>query len=250
MRGRWRSSLESIASGVNPRPVLIGPVSFLMHCHLAEGGSPLVFLDRVLPAYAEVIAQFATHGAEWVQLDEPALTGAPDPQVLEAVSRTYAALCALKHRPKLMIAAYGGAVTQTRDLLASTAIDGLHIDLAAAPDQMAAATRDWPAQRILSVGVVDATDPSPTDTGKAVQIVNSAVDAIGAEHVEIAPSMPLTFAPQNLERAPMDHVPTIETAAVKLRVLRGIADAVQGGTALVAPTQQLPQRRDLLASAL
>src|SRR6266699_1707492 len=54
------------------KPVLIGPVTFLL---LGKARTArfdrLTLLDALLPVYAEVLSRLAAAGATWVQLDEP-----------------------------------------------------------------------------------------------------------------------------------------------------------------------------------
>src|SRR6266571_6433390 len=66
--------LEAKALGIPAKPVLIGPVTFLLLAKShAPGFAPLALLDRILPVYAEVLRRLAAAGASWVQLDEPCL---------------------------------------------------------------------------------------------------------------------------------------------------------------------------------
>ena len=66
--------LEAKAVGVHTRPVLLGPVSFLLLGKAKETGfNPLLLLEGILPVYEEVLRQLANAEAEWVQIDEPGL---------------------------------------------------------------------------------------------------------------------------------------------------------------------------------
>jgi 5-methyltetrahydropteroyltriglutamate--homocysteine methyltransferase len=254
---RWRLSsahpvveqLEARSFGITTRPVLVGPISFLLHCRTADGSSPLGYLDRVLPAYREVIGQLRIHGAEWVQLDEPALAGRNDEAVLQAFARAYQQL-RVGSAPKLMVVTYGGPVTGAMDVLKAAPIQGLHLDLVTAPDQLATMAAAWPADRVLSLGVVDAVSPAPSRLAAALKLVRDAVERLGPGRLQLAPSLPLTFAPRALDRAPLDHVPRIETAADKLYALRQIADAVVTETDLPDPAITLPDRPELTSTAL
>ena len=66
------SFLQASALGHEARPVLLGPVSFLLLSKTADGSDRLALLDRLIPAYAELLGRLHQAGAEWVQLDEPA----------------------------------------------------------------------------------------------------------------------------------------------------------------------------------
>ena len=92
---RSPSSREALALGLRARPVLVGPVTFLAagqaRRRAPAGFEPLDLLDRLLPVYAEVLAELRAAGAEWVQLDEPALVTRPHAGELDAVARAYRA---------------------------------------------------------------------------------------------------------------------------------------------------------------
>src|SRR6185437_3879283 len=57
---------EARAAGTRTRPVLLGPVSFLLLCKSADGVDPLDLLDGVLPVYARVLRELAEAGCTWV----------------------------------------------------------------------------------------------------------------------------------------------------------------------------------------
>ncbi|MGA7148601.1 MAG: 5-methyltetrahydropteroyltriglutamate--homocysteine S-methyltransferase, partial [Microbacterium sp.] len=77
-----RHVAEAKADGFTVRPVLVGPVTLLALAKATDsaqeaadeaGFDPLSRLDDLLPVYAELLAGLRAAGAEWVQLDEPAL---------------------------------------------------------------------------------------------------------------------------------------------------------------------------------
>jgi len=68
--------LEAKEAGIHTRPVLLGPVSFLLlgkpHKSQPEF-SPISLLDKLVPCYVQLLEDLVNHGADWVQLDEPCL---------------------------------------------------------------------------------------------------------------------------------------------------------------------------------
>src|SRR5207253_2381701 len=81
------------ALGIAARPVLLGPVSFLLLGKVREedgreGFDPLVeLLDPLLAVYREVVARLAAQGAAWIQLDEPCFVQDRGPRELAALRR-------------------------------------------------------------------------------------------------------------------------------------------------------------------
>src|SRR5439155_360306 len=102
--------LEAKAVGVHTRPVLLGPVSFLLLGKAKETGfNPLLLLEGILPVYEEVLLQLANAEGEWVQIDEPNVWTAVLCRALHLVERARGAIgsdriliapsCSLLHTP-------------------------------------------------------------------------------------------------------------------------------------------------------
>src|SRR5690606_17802644 len=66
--------LEAKRLGIETRPVVLGPFSFLRLAKPAvEGFDPLDRVDPLVEVYIALLAALADAGAAWVQLDEPVL---------------------------------------------------------------------------------------------------------------------------------------------------------------------------------
>jgi 5-methyltetrahydropteroyltriglutamate--homocysteine methyltransferase len=148
---------EALALGLTARPVLVGPVTYLLLAKPAPGVAadfdPLTLLDRLLPVYAEVLSDLRAAGAEWVQLDEPALVQDRTPAELNATSRAYRDLGALTDRPKLLVASYFDRLGDALPVLAKAPVDGLALDFteaAAANLDALAAVGGLPGKRLVA----------------------------------------------------------------------------------------------------
>ncbi|ALH80974.1 5-methyltetrahydropteroyltriglutamate--homocysteine S-methyltransferase [Sphingopyxis macrogoltabida] len=143
---------EAKALGYPTRPVLLGPVSYLM---LAKGKAvePLALLPQLLDTYAEILGRLAGAGAEWVQIDEPCLVLDLTDEQRTAFERAYARLAT--SGPKLMLTTYFGGLGDNLDLVAGLPVHGLHLDLVRAPGQLEPALQKLPPHVLLSLGVID-----------------------------------------------------------------------------------------------
>ncbi|WUJ70352.1 5-methyltetrahydropteroyltriglutamate--homocysteine S-methyltransferase [Kribbella soli] len=123
---------EALALGLTPRPVLLGPITYLLLAKpapgVAESFEPLSLLGKLLPAYAEILADLRAAGAQWVQLDEPALVQDRTADELDAVARAYAELGGQTDRPKLLIASYFDRLGEAFQVVAKAPVEGLAID--------------------------------------------------------------------------------------------------------------------------
>ncbi|TFC35669.1 MULTISPECIES: 5-methyltetrahydropteroyltriglutamate--homocysteine S-methyltransferase [unclassified Cryobacterium] len=128
---------EAKAAGFLTRPVIVGPVTFLLLSKPSDeapaGFSPLDRLDDLVPVYAALLQRLRAAGAEWVQLDEPALVSEsidiPRTDALAGLRFAYNTLGALAERPALFVAAPYGSLDDALPVLAITPVEAIGLDL-------------------------------------------------------------------------------------------------------------------------
>ncbi len=174
---------EAKALGIETRPVLVGPLSFLLLAKPADDAPkdfrPLDLLDRLLPVYEELLAQLAEAGAEWVQLDEPVLAADRSAEELATLQATYERLAAVARRPKLLVANYFGPYGPALPVLARTNVDGLALDLVAGAadlDQVAGAGL---GAKTVYAGLVDGRNVWRTNLPEALSIAAAMLGSVG-----------------------------------------------------------------------
>lgn len=190
---------EAIALGLAARPVLVGPVTYLLLAKpapgVAPGFEPLTLLDRLLPVYAEVLADLRAAGAEWVQLDEPALVQDRTPAELNAAARAYRDLGALTDRPRLLVGSYFGRLGDALPVLAKAPVDGLALDFTeAAASQLEdlAAVGGLPGKRLVA-GVVNGRNIWINDLEKSLSTLGTLLGL--ADRVDVSASCSLVHVP-------------------------------------------------------
>ena len=128
---------EAREQGIESRPVLVGPVTYLLLAKAsdaaAEGFRPIDRLDEVVAVYAELLAALAAAGASWVQLDEPALVSdslsVPRAEVLNLVERAYGALGGAAERPAILLTAPYGDSSAALTRLGALPVEAVQADL-------------------------------------------------------------------------------------------------------------------------
>jgi 5-methyltetrahydropteroyltriglutamate--homocysteine methyltransferase len=194
--------LEAKALGIETRPVLLGPVSFLLLGRATVAHfDPLTLLDRLLPVYAEVLHRLKAAGARYVQMDEPCLVLDLPPGARQAYEQAYAALNRPEH-PALVLTTYFGGLEENLPLALSLPVAAVHLDLVRAPEQLDPALAHLPEDRILSLGLVDGRNVWRTDLDVAASMLRRAVDALGRERVWVGPSCSLLHVPIDLDAEP------------------------------------------------
>jgi 5-methyltetrahydropteroyltriglutamate--homocysteine methyltransferase len=237
--------LEAKALGLEARPVLLGPVSFLLLSKAVDGSDRLALLQRLLPVYVELLDRLKAAGAPWVQIDEPCLVLDQDADDRAAYRAAYAVLAAAD-RPKLLLATYFGALGDNLSLATTLPVDGLHVDLVRAPEQLDAVLDALPRERMLSIGVLDGRNVWRGDLDHALSLARRAHARVGTDRLQIAPSCSLLHVPVDakLESAlPLDIHSWLAFARQKIEEARVLADAVNG---LVSATSTLELARERL----
>ncbi|KIP86171.1 5-methyltetrahydropteroyltriglutamate--homocysteine methyltransferase [Stenotrophomonas maltophilia] len=223
---------EAKALGIHTRPVLLGPVSFLLLSKTTDGSAALDLLDALLPCYVDLLAQLEVAGADWVQLDEPLLVQDLDAAARAAFERAYAVLGAkAAARPKLLLATYFGALDDNLGLAASLPVDGLHVDLVRAPEQLDAVLQALPAGRVLSAGLVNGRNIWRTQLDNALILARYAQTDRGADLLWLAPSCSLLHSPVDLtleKKLDGELRSWLAFSRQKLEELRVLADALDG----------------------
>jgi 5-methyltetrahydropteroyltriglutamate--homocysteine methyltransferase len=188
---------EAAAIPLRTRPVLLGPVSFLLLAKSTDGSDPVELLPHLLPVYAQLLAELAEAGAAWVQMDEPVLALDLGEKARRAFAVAYEAL-AESRTPDLLLTSYFGPLGDNLALAASLPVAGLHADLVRGRDELEAVLEAWPAERYLSLGLVDGRNIWRTDLRAAMKSLQRAAAVRGTRRLMVAPSCSLLHVPVDL----------------------------------------------------
>lgn len=231
-----------------PKPVLVGPVSYLLlGKEKEEGFHRIDLLKNLLPVYLEVLNKLKDLGAEWVQLDEPFLSLDLTKNEKKAYKEAYTTIAQACKGLNIMVATYFEALGDNTDLAASLPVKALHIDLVRAPQQLDTVLKAIPESLSLSLGVVDGRNIWKNDYRKSLEFIGKATTALGNERVFIAPSSSLLHTPYDLE-AETELAPEIKNwlafARQKLGEISDLYDILNGNKALLEEnTKALESRR-------
>jgi 5-methyltetrahydropteroyltriglutamate--homocysteine methyltransferase len=191
--------LEAKALGVHTRPVLLGPLTYLLLGKTRDGASDaLTLLEGLLPVYEEVLTKLAEAGAGWVQMDEPMLGLSLDARTRSAFGPAYQRLSTAAPELHLLVATYFSDLRDNMDAALALPVAGLHVDLVRGPDQMDGLLSKLPNSMALSLGVVDGRNIWRCDLEQVSRTIERAVAAIGSDRVFVAPSCSLLHSPVDL----------------------------------------------------
>jgi 5-methyltetrahydropteroyltriglutamate--homocysteine methyltransferase len=238
----WTEPLREAAElGIVTRPVVLGPLSFLL---LSKGlDRPLELLGELGPIYAQLIGELSTAGATEIQIDEPCLALDRSREELAAFAGAWHRLSAESEADLCLATYFAGIDSASLNLIAKLAPAELHLDLVRAPEQLAPAlaTLGDTATR-LSLGAIDGRNVWAADPDMALDRIDSAVAALGSERVTIAPSCSLLHVPHEAARE----------SAIDAEIRPWLAFCAEklGELGLLHRATEQPERRDeLLAEA-
>jgi 5-methyltetrahydropteroyltriglutamate--homocysteine methyltransferase len=190
---------EAKRLGCQTRPVLVGPVTYLLLGKSKDAAlEPLSLLPGLLPVYAEVLKRLAAAGADWVQIDEPCLALDLSADARTALGTAYGALAGAAPGLKLLVTSYFEGLRDNLDTALRLPVAGLHLDLVRAPDQLDAAAAKAPKDLVLSLGVIDGRNVWRADLPAILDRIEPIVARRSADRVMIAPSCSLIHVPIDL----------------------------------------------------
>lgn len=186
--------------GQKAKPVLVGPVSYLLLGKEKEDGFERVdLIKKLVPVYIEIINRLKQLGAEWIQLDEPCLALDLSKKEKEAFEFAYRAIANRVSGVKLLVATYFEALLDNTQLAVDLPVAALHIDLVRAPEQLDEVLTLSPDNLQLSLGVVDGRNVWKNDYERSLNLINKAIEKLGTDRIIIAPSCSLLHSPIDLD---------------------------------------------------
>jgi 5-methyltetrahydropteroyltriglutamate--homocysteine methyltransferase len=242
---------EARAAGVNVKPVIIGPVSYLWLGKAKDESDRLALLPKLLPVYGALLDTFAAQGVDWVQIDEPALVTELDAKWRDAFVTAYDSLSA--RRVRLLLATYFGQLQDNLELACKLPVDGLHIDAINARDELAKAAAILPDTSVLSAGAINGRNIWKTDLNATLEWLEPLAKQLG-DRLWIAPSCSLLHVPVDLDseqKLDAEIRSWLAFALQKLDEVKLLADALNNGrdsvaAELVANAKAINSRRTSL----
>lgn len=232
---QWTQLFEEVAEaqalGHAVKPVVLGPLTYLWLGKVkGESFNRLDLLERLLPVYDQLLERLADQGVEWVQIDEPALVMDLPQEWKVAYERAYNQL---QRAPvKLLLATYFGGLEDNLGLACALPVDGLHVDLVRAPDQLLLLLDRLPAYKVLSLGVVNGRNIWRAELTDLLELLRSAEQRLG-ERLWVAPSCSLLHCPVDLtqeDQLDADQLSWLAFARQKVEEVGCLAAALNRST--------------------
>lgn len=205
--------VESKKLGITTKPVLIGPVSYLLlGKEKEEGFYRIDLIEKLLPVYFEILSALQTEGAEWIQLDEPFLALDLTDKERSAITYVYNEINKKFPSLKIILANYFDCFGANLETVLALPVHTLHLDLVRCSSQLddILDSGKLSSKVNLSLGVVDGRNIWKNDFKKSLATIKKATDAIGKNRILIAPSCSLIHSPCDLDLETNDATLTPE----------------------------------------
>jgi len=249
--------LEAKENGYNGRPVLVGPLTLLWLGKVSKDTqdpnfNQFTLLPKLAAVYTELLKKLQEAGAPWVQLDEPLLVTDKASEFANEFKQTYEHFAQSVSGLKILVATYFGRLESNLDFVKELPIAGLHIDLDRAPEQLEPVLNAIaPTQMGLSLGLVSGRNIWKTELAAALEQGKKAVQALGADRVQIASSSSLLHTPittANENKLPAEVLDWFSFATEKCGEVATIGLALQNAeeakARLEANAKSIAARRD------
>lgn len=205
--------IEAKQNGIPAKPVLLGPVSYLLlGKEKEEGFHRLELIKKLLPVYIEILGKLEQAGAYYIQLDEPCLSLNLTGAERQVFTKTYEEIRSKLPNLKIILASYFECYGENLPTVLKLPVQVLHLDLVRCPAQLddILATDIINSRTILSLGVVDGRNIWKNNFENSLALIKKATGKIGSERVWVAPSCSLLHVPCDLELETNEKVLTPE----------------------------------------
>src|SRR3989338_4497528 len=241
--------LEAKKLGIETRPVILGPISFLLLGKSVDGSNKLDLLDNLLLAYRELFKKLREIGVKNVQIDEPFLATDLSSENLQSYLKAYPQIKQAAGEIDLHLTTYFETLSENTSLAFDLETASVHVDLVRASQQFEEVLKNVKPNQILSLGLVDGRNIWINNFENSISLAKKSVEKLGKDRVIIAPSCSLLHSPVDLENETMldsELKSWLAFATQKLTEIAVIAKAVNGQendvkTALKANKNVLPQ---------
>lgn len=193
---------EALALGIKTKPVLIGPVTFLILGKEKESGfNKLDLLQNLLPVYFKIISELIQLDVEYIQFDEPCLALNLSDNERNAIKYSYETLNAKFPELKIFLANYFDCYGENLDTALKLPVDTLHLDLVRCSSQLndILESKYYNPNTKLSLGLIDGRNIWKNNFDASLKTIEKASSKIKSENLWIASSCSLLHSPYDLD---------------------------------------------------
>ena len=218
---------EAKQAGFDTKPIILGPLTFLLLAKGIDGFNTINLLDKILPIYKQIVEKFSQLGAEWIQIDEPILVKDLDSNVVSKIKDTLNQIKSAAGNCKILLATYFEDLNEdVKNQVFESNVDVVHLDLVRGSKNKEYVKN---SNKKLSLGLVDGRNVWKTNLQEKINFIKDNI----SNDVIIASSCPLLHSPYDLEleqKVPVEIKRWLSFAKQKLLELNVIKGFINEGS--------------------
>lgn len=189
---------EAKQAGIQTKPVLIGPFTFLKLARYEEGKKAADFVEDICKAFIEMLTKFNILAAEWIQFDEPALVMDLTNEDIALFETLYKAILTQKGTVKILLQTYFGDVRDCYKNLLQLDFDGIGLDFLEGRKTLELVQKyDFPKGKILFAGLINGKNIWKCDYEKVLLQLKELKNC--TKNIVLSTSCSLLHVPYTLE---------------------------------------------------
>ncbi len=218
--------------GIEGKPVLIGPYTFLKLSKGYSNNETPAFLLHLLPLYEEILKELSAEGVQWIQIDEPILSTSLNQDEMKTVQEIYKQLKTAAPELKFMLQTYFDSIEWYKETV-ELPVDGIGFDFVHGLQKNVSniKTLGFPADKVLGVGIIDGRNIWRANLREKIDLVHTLSSVVPSERMWIQPSCSLQHVPVTT-RSEQALEATIKNALSfadeKLHEIRSITASLNG----------------------
>ncbi|MBD2871113.1 5-methyltetrahydropteroyltriglutamate--homocysteine S-methyltransferase [Paenibacillus arenilitoris] len=190
----YREAKEAL--GIEGKPVIVGPLTFLK---LSKGYRPAetdAWLDRLLPLYVQILKELESEGVQWVQFDEPILVTKLGEDDVRRLQTVYATFADAAPNVNLMLQTYFESIGNYEDVV-GLPVQGIGLDFVHGLSGNLASVKKFgfPEDKALGAGVIDGRGIWKASLGDKLALLDELNELVPAERLIVQSSCSLLHVP-------------------------------------------------------
>ena len=183
--------LEAKALGIVTRPVIIGPVSYLLLGKEKSATRNEVF-SAILECYKNLLSDLKANGCNDVQIDEPFLATEIDASTKELYTKAFGELSTIGLN--LHLVTYFDSTQENTEFAFSLPVKSVHLDVTEYSLPKIPKT-----DKVISIGIVSGRNIWKNNLGKSVKFVREIVAQFPKNEIIVASSCSFLHVPYSIE---------------------------------------------------
>ncbi|KKO53381.1 5-methyltetrahydropteroyltriglutamate--homocysteine S-methyltransferase [Paenibacillus sp. DMB20] len=183
-------------AGIEAKPVIVGPYTFVKLSKGYDAGNVDRILDRLLPLYVQVLQELQAEGVQWLQLDEPSLVATMTEDEMARVERIYSVLHEQAPELNIMLQTYFDSV-EFYDRVVSLPVQGVGLDFVHGLEGNLAGLQQhgFPQDKVLGAGVIDGRGIWRADLNRQLDLIERLTAYVPQDRIVVQPSSSLLHVP-------------------------------------------------------